>query len=264
MQWNQVSYGRKPIEVDAATCRRMRDSRQCRGKAKDITGPNSFALEGHPFMETSWLRTATEKMTNCRLEEVTLQSECPNSTITSPLDDIPGAINGSFKHNLVTLIWDDSWKEAKPCELRVIEKGMGVNSVCGGGNLTTYHPVLGMDRVVVAVREVAKGTDLVEIRPHNAGAVTKMTLSELTRAEITSHTQYIRDFAMDISNHLARKGGQAAWIPDPDEEDILYCTDYSSTMEEFGYVAAFPDDEEDLLNCADNPDDDEVMYDADA
>ncbi|KAI9550572.1 hypothetical protein GHT06_004452 [Daphnia sinensis] len=126
MQWNQVSHGRQPIEVDAATCRRMRDSRQCRGKAMDITGPNSFSLEGHPFVETSWLRTATEKMTNCRLEEVTLQSECPNCTISSPLGDIPGAINGSFQHNLVTLVWNDSWKEAKPCELRVIEKGLGV------------------------------------------------------------------------------------------------------------------------------------------
>ncbi|KZS03450.1 Uncharacterized protein APZ42_033823 [Daphnia magna] len=97
MQWNQVSYGRNPIEVDAATGRR-RDTRQCRGKAMDITGPNSFGLEGRPFVETSWLRTATEKMTNCHLDEVTLQSECPNCTIRSPLGDIPGAINGSFKH----------------------------------------------------------------------------------------------------------------------------------------------------------------------
>ncbi|KAK4030855.1 hypothetical protein OUZ56_024242 [Daphnia magna] len=234
MQWNQVSYGRNPIEVDAATCRRMRDTRQCRGKAMYITGTNSFALEGHPFVETSWLRTATEKMTSCRIEEVTLQSECLNCTISSPLGDIPGAINGSFKHNLVTLVWDDSWKEAKPFELRVIEKRMGVNystendttfrirdpikqlefiysminsSVCGGVNLTAYHPVLGMDRVVIAVRGAAKGTDLVEMRPNNADAVAKMALSELTRAEIeyASHTQYIRDFAMDISNHLARE-----------------------------------------------------------
>ncbi|KAK4004052.1 hypothetical protein OUZ56_005795 [Daphnia magna] len=30
-------------------------------------------------------------------------------------------------------------------------------------------------------------------------------------------------------------------------------------MEEFRYVAACPDDEEDILYCADNPDDDEVM-----
>ncbi|KAK4027276.1 hypothetical protein OUZ56_016287 [Daphnia magna] len=300
------------------------------------------------------------------------------------------------------------------------------SSVCGGGNLTAYHLVLGIDRIVIVVREAAKGTDLVEMRPNNPEAVTKMALSELTRAEIVyaSHTQYIRDFAMDISNHLAReirnlqcesrktayhaatmtaqydgwlsakhldlplctkllavgasvsvlqgfpsnvtfetvfkpcetqprwgnqtinvegweltnwltppqsahrnikskpqattnlaptapvtivnipppptpagptrqlgpttiphpthftfplqpspltssddredqKGGQAAWIPDPDEEDNLYCADYSSDMEKFRYVVACPDDEEDILYCADNPDDDEVMYDAD-
>ncbi|KAK4045634.1 hypothetical protein OUZ56_033333 [Daphnia magna] len=60
-----------------------------------------------------------------------------------------------------------------------------------------------------------------------------------------------------------QKGGQAACIPNPDEEDILQCADYSSDMEEFRYVAAGPDDEEDILYCADSPDDDEVMYDAD-
>ena len=65
-------------------------------------------------------------MTNCRREEVTLQSKCPNCTISSPLGDTLGTINGSFNHNLVTFVWDNSWKEAKPCELRVIEKGMGV------------------------------------------------------------------------------------------------------------------------------------------
>ncbi|KAK4006343.1 hypothetical protein OUZ56_011497 [Daphnia magna] len=78
-------------------------------------------------------------------------------------------------------------------------------SACKGGNLTTYHPVLGMDRVAFALREAAKETDLVEMRPNNADAVTKMALSELTRVEIeyASHTQYIRDFAMNTSNHLA-------------------------------------------------------------
>ncbi|KAK4006881.1 hypothetical protein OUZ56_012036 [Daphnia magna] len=56
-----------------------------------------------------------------------------------------------------------------------------------------------------------------------------------------------------------QKGGPAAWIPDPDEEDILYCADYSSDTEEFRYLAACPDDEEDILYCVDNSDDEEVM-----
>ncbi|KAI9550516.1 hypothetical protein GHT06_005392 [Daphnia sinensis] len=205
MQWNQVSHGRQPIEVDAATCRRMRDSRQCRGKAMDITGPNSFSLEGHPFVETSWLRTATEKMTNCRLEEVTLQSECPNCTISSPLGDIPGAINGlGVKYSTEN---DTTFRIRDPTkQLDFIYSTRNI-SVCGGGNITTYHPVLGMDKVVIAVRETAQATDLVAMKPDNADAVAKMALSELTRAEIeyASHTQYIRDFAMDISNHLARE-----------------------------------------------------------
>ncbi|KAK4003828.1 hypothetical protein OUZ56_005580 [Daphnia magna] len=101
-------------------------------------------------------------MTNCRLEEITLQTECPNCTMSS-LGDIPGSHSGSFKHNL-----EDTWKEYKPCELRIIEKGFGVK-------YSTDHPdplhlrkrkpsrlplvVLGMDKVIIAVRETPKEVD---------------------------------------------------------------------------------------------------------
>ncbi|KZS04181.1 Uncharacterized protein APZ42_032918 [Daphnia magna] len=180
MQWNQVSYGRNPIEVDAATCRRMRPTRQCRGKAMDITGPNSFALERPLFVETSWLRTATEKVTNCRLKEVTLQSKFPSCTISSPLGDIPGAGMG-VKYSTEN---DTTFHIRDPIKQLDFIYSMINSSVCGGGNLTAYHPVLGMDRVVIAVREAAKETDLVEMRPKNADFVVKMALSELTRAEI--------------------------------------------------------------------------------
>ncbi|KAK4021653.1 hypothetical protein OUZ56_003563 [Daphnia magna] len=60
MQWNQVSHSYKPIEVAEAMFRRMRDSRQCRGKAMDIIG--------YPFVETTWLQTTTEKMNSCRFD----------------------------------------------------------------------------------------------------------------------------------------------------------------------------------------------------
>ncbi|KAK4037883.1 hypothetical protein OUZ56_029909 [Daphnia magna] len=234
MQWNQVSHSHKPIEVYEAMCHRIRDSRQCRGKAMDIIGSNTFALEGYPFFETTWLQTTTEKMTNCRLEEVTLQTECPNCTISSPVGDIPGAPSGSFKHNLFTLVWEDTWKESKPCELRIIEKGFSVkystvnktifrirdpakqltfiflmenSSVCGNISQAAFHPVLGMDKVVIAVRETTKEVDRPDGKSNQTDATVGLALSMLTRSEIeyASHIQYIRDFAMKISNHLARE-----------------------------------------------------------
>ncbi|EFX85486.1 hypothetical protein DAPPUDRAFT_237978 [Daphnia pulex] len=121
-QWNSVSHSRKPVPVAEATCRLMRDTRICRGRPMEVAGNNVFSLEGYPFVETTWLRTSAEKMMNCRLEEVTLQSECPNCTISSPLGDVPGSARGSFQHNLVTLVWDDTWKETKACQIRIIER----------------------------------------------------------------------------------------------------------------------------------------------
>ncbi|KAK4013911.1 hypothetical protein OUZ56_026463 [Daphnia magna] len=50
LQWNQVSQSRKLIDVDEVMCCRMRDSRQCRGKAMDIIGLNTVALEVYPFV----------------------------------------------------------------------------------------------------------------------------------------------------------------------------------------------------------------------
>jgi hypothetical protein len=98
---------------------------------------NNVLLEGYPFVETTWLRTSAEKMMNCRLEEVTLQSECPNCTISSPLGDVPGSARGSFQHNLVTLVWDDTWKETKAYQIRIIERGTGVRY--SGNNSTTFR-----------------------------------------------------------------------------------------------------------------------------
>ncbi|KZS06544.1 Uncharacterized protein APZ42_029970, partial [Daphnia magna] len=48
-----ISHSRKPIKVDEAMCLKMTDSRQCRGKDMDISGPNTFAQEGYTFVETT-------------------------------------------------------------------------------------------------------------------------------------------------------------------------------------------------------------------
>jgi hypothetical protein len=205
----------------------------------EVAGNNVFSLEGYPFVETTWLRTTVEKTTNCRLEEVTLQSECPNCTISSPLGDVPGAAAGSFHHNLVTLVWDDTWKETQPCQLRVVEQGNGVRfsetnstsfrvrdphkqldflylpinvTVCSlPSNLSNYHAVLGMDKVAIAVEVIAddskKGPIMKNAQAIDAFGKSIQITSHLTRAEIeyASHTQYSRDLAMEVSNHLAKE-----------------------------------------------------------
>ncbi|EFX77924.1 hypothetical protein DAPPUDRAFT_105533 [Daphnia pulex] len=76
-----------------------------------------------------------------RLEEVTLQSECPNCILSSPFGNVPGWARGSFQHNLVTLVWDDTWKETKPCQLRVLERGTGVRYTENNFTTTSNYQV---------------------------------------------------------------------------------------------------------------------------
>ncbi|KZS04596.1 Uncharacterized protein APZ42_032415 [Daphnia magna] len=128
----------------------------------------------------------------------------------------------------------NSWKKSKPCELRIIEKGLGVksttdddtifrirdpekqldfiyvmknSSVCGNKSLAAFYPFLGMDKVVITDREAPKEVDNTEAKPNWTDEAVGQVLWLLTRSKIenASHTQYIRDFAMDISNHLARE-----------------------------------------------------------
>jgi hypothetical protein len=209
----------------------------------EVAGNNVFSLEGYPFVETTWLRTSAEKMMNCRLEEVTLQSECPNCTISSPLGDVPGSARGSFQHNLVTLVWDDTWKETKVCQIRIIERGTGVRysennsttfrvrdplkqldflyrpenvSVCTLAKKSSpFRAVEGMDKVVITVEllpSVIPEGEHVTIRippglTSNISTPDDALTVLITRAEIefASHTQYARDLAMEVSNHLAKE-----------------------------------------------------------
>ncbi len=179
----------------------------------------------------------------CHHEEVTLQSECPNCILNSPLGNVPGSARGSFQHNLVTLVWDDTWKETKPYQLRVLERGTRVRYT--ENNFTTfavrdplkqlgfiYRPknvsfctlakesspfraVEGMDKVVITVEllqsEIPEGENVLIRMP--PGLTSNLSTSNdaltvpITRAEIefASHTQYIRDLAMEVSNHLAKE-----------------------------------------------------------
>jgi hypothetical protein len=83
----------------------------------------------------------------------------------------------------VTFVWDDTWKEMQPCQLRIVEQGNGVRfseanstslrvrdphkqldflylpikvTVCSlPSNLSNYHAVLGIDKVAIAVEVIS-------------------------------------------------------------------------------------------------------------
>ena len=65
----------------------------------DILGSNKWSLEKPPHVQGSWLRTNTDSIINCRLEEVVLETECADCVTSSPLGDIPGKANGSLSHS---------------------------------------------------------------------------------------------------------------------------------------------------------------------
>ncbi|KAI9551171.1 hypothetical protein GHT06_006389 [Daphnia sinensis] len=86
--------------------------------------PIEWSFERVPNVQGSWLQVTADQLINCRLEEVTLETECANCTISSPIGDIPGGINGSVSHNLVTIVWKESLREIQQCKLRLVETGI--------------------------------------------------------------------------------------------------------------------------------------------
>ena len=224
--WTTVSQTRLPMEVTAAECRKIRDLRQCRGQNMDALGSNKWSLEVNPHVQGSWLRTISISTVNCRLEEVALESECTNCTISSPLGDIPGTSNGSISHNLVTLVWEDSWKEQQECQLKALEGGNALLyettdpftqrirdsekqldflfnktkiRVCNiPQSRSPYMQILGMNKVVI---QILPPTTQVK-QPPSSDHLTKILKSEI---DLAAHTQYVRDIAVEMSNTLAKE-----------------------------------------------------------
>jgi hypothetical protein len=78
-----------PMETTVTDCEKMRDSRLCNTETMDYLGDNKWSLERVPNVKGKWLLVTGDQLFNCRLEEVTLEIECSNCTISSPIGDIP-------------------------------------------------------------------------------------------------------------------------------------------------------------------------------
>ncbi|KAK4009586.1 hypothetical protein OUZ56_018720 [Daphnia magna] len=226
--WQTPSQSRVPIDVNAHECEKMRDSRLCHGKNMDYLGNNKWSFERIPNVQGSWLQVTADQLINCRLEEVTLETECANCTISSPIGDIPGGINGSVSHNLVTIVWKASLREVQQCKLRLVETGIAqryltynseIERIRGveqqqfdfGYNTTnkkycnssekSYKQVIGMDKVILRLHS------LTDTNAHPSKPLEEdiENIADIIRAEISgvAHSQYARDRTTDGINEVA-------------------------------------------------------------
>ncbi|KAK4024930.1 hypothetical protein OUZ56_010422 [Daphnia magna] len=229
LQWNLVKEHHTPLDVTAAECRRLRDSRLRDRQSLNSLKSNKWSLEGSLHVQGIWLQISTDYQINCRLEEVVLETECSDCVINSPIGDIPASANGSFVHSLVTIVWDNSLKESQKCQAKQVEEELAmlyettdpkmfrnrdsnkqldfvVKNVSLGlckpiTNFSNFRPVLGMDLVVTFWIFVNSSKSDGKISNKN------VKISIVLRAEIdaVAHTQYTRDIAVEMSNGLAEE-----------------------------------------------------------
>ncbi|KAK4017448.1 hypothetical protein OUZ56_032759 [Daphnia magna] len=176
--WQTPSQSGVPIEVNPHECEKMRDSGLCHGKSMDYLGNNKVA-------------GLKSQLINCRLEEATLETECANCTISSPIGDIPGGINGSVSHNLVTIVLKESLREVPQCKLRLVETGQ------------SYKHVIGMEKAILRLHSL---TDT-NVHPSKALEEDIENIADIIRAEISgaAHSPYARDRTVDGINGVARE-----------------------------------------------------------
>lgn len=230
--WQSVKQWRHPLETSIARCKKMRDSRICGETPMTALGYNRWSLEEYPDVQGSWWTTRDKELINCRVEEVVLESTCPNCTVNSPLGLIPLGANGSFTQNMITLVWEDSWKEPQTCELKIVDES-NVNGLLYNTskptlkrlqnretqvdflinttlttfcNETLYNTVAGMDKVLVVINyTIIKNINKSPEENNSKFKYSTVEAPTIVAAEITTaaHEQYVRDLDLEMENKLA-------------------------------------------------------------
>ena len=131
MGWHYPSQTKRPVTPTITECENMREMRKCGNNIMHQAGKNKFIFDMYPTAQPVWLKHVKEVMLNCKIEEVALESECDNCTINSPLGTLDFPYNGSITMNSQTLIWEDAYKEKKPCELKIVGKTMNQGYLYG-------------------------------------------------------------------------------------------------------------------------------------
>ena len=118
--WHYPTESKWAIPVSTAECEEMRDLRRCKNETMYAKGAHKYAYDVMPPLQPVWMATRRTHSFHCKIAEVALESECDNCTINSPVGSIEYPYNGTVTRNLQTLIWEDAYKEQKPCDLKIV------------------------------------------------------------------------------------------------------------------------------------------------
>ena len=198
-----VEQHKTPRNTSAAECKKLLDSKTCCGKPMDYVGDNKWEYTDYPVVYGYWLLTVHRSGCNCHFEVVTLSSTCPTCPIESPIGTIPGGLNGSISHNLITILWEESWREYKECKVRSVALGEGflydttdpmVKRVQDRHNQTDYlvnvtlenvcnerllQNVLGMDKVYMTLYAAPSTNLKLQIPSKVNASIVKPSLSSI-------------------------------------------------------------------------------------
>jgi len=123
--WHYPSESKWAVPVSTTECEEMRDLRKCKNETMYLKGAHKYAYDVMPPLQPVWMTKRQVSTFHCKIAEVALENEYDNCTINSPIGSIEYPYNGTVTRSLQTLIWEDAYKEQKPCDLKIV--GESVN-----------------------------------------------------------------------------------------------------------------------------------------
>jgi len=180
--WHYPSESKWAVPVSTTECEEMRDLRKCKNETMYLKGAHKYAYDVMPPLQPVWMTKRQVSTFHCKIAEVALENECDNCTINSPIGSIEYPYNGTVTRSHQTLIWEDAYKEQKPCDLKIV-----------GESVQTVSPL--------TVDIHSNGSyDGIDARNVTDSKVPSSLAAEIQQA---AHHQFTRDEAMDQINRLA-------------------------------------------------------------